>query len=178
MNRQGVLAVVSVAVGLLLIPSSLRADTIIQSADSGLALVPDPDNIDKDGCELMLYQISDDNPDGRPKQRWVFVKTKNGFLLKSAESGLALVPVAATRKKERGKVRLEKVEGEGEEYQRWNLVKTKHGYLIQNVETGLSLVPIRKMVGKEGGELVLFPVEKESREGRPDQNWKLVVLEP
>jgi len=178
MKRLGAVAVMGLAAGLLLVPSSLRADTIIQSADSGLALVPDPDDIDKDGCELMLAQVPDDNPDGRPRQRWVFVKAKNGFLIKSAESGLAIVPTPAARKPEGGRVRLEKVEGEGEEYQRWVFVKTRHGYLIQNVETRLSLVPVRRTVNKEGGTLVLFPVEKQSQEGRPDQNWKLVNLEP
>jgi hypothetical protein len=46
------------------------------------------------------------------------------------------------------------------------------------VETGISLVPYRDTVGKNGGGLCLFRVEEESREGRPDQNWRLMTFGP
>jgi hypothetical protein len=93
------------------------------------------------------------------------------FAIESAESGLALVPLRETVRKNGGQVLIWKLDDDGVPDQRWRLVKTRHGYLIKNVESGLSLVPIRETVENNGGQLVIWRVDDD---GVPDQNWRLV----
>lgn len=90
------------------------------------------------------------------------------ILIKSAESGLSLVPFSATANKEGGKVVLADVKGKDRD-QRWELVRGKHGILIKNAQTGLYLVPPSATADKPGSKVVLAPVDGND----VDQNWKI-----